>query len=124
MARAKPGAEACRFEVSDLFADAIPGGPFGFVYDRGCFHTFDAPDVRARFAARVAESMTEGGLWHSLIGSTDGPPREEGPPRRCAAEIMTAVEPYFEVLELRQVFWDEGDHAEARAWVMVARRRA
>jgi len=123
IARGKAGAAACRFEVADLFVDTIPGGPFGFVYDRGCFHTFDDPAVRRTFVSRVAAHTTVGGIWHSLIGSTDGGPREDGPPRRSAAEITAAVEPDFEILELRKVFWDQADHAQAHAWVMVARRR-
>ncbi|MGA7303523.1 MAG: hypothetical protein WBW88_01565, partial [Rhodothermales bacterium] len=61
--------------------------------------------------------------WHSLIGSTDGPPRDSGPPRRSAAEIIAAVEPHFEILQLRSTVFDQGDHREARAWVLVARRR-
>ena len=123
LARVKPGADGCRFAVADLFAEALPGAPFGFAYDRGCFHTFDDPEQRATFAGRVADHLAPGGIWHSLIGSTDGPPREDGPPRRSAADIMAAVEPRFEILELRKVFWDRADHAEAQAWVMVARRR-
>ena len=50
-ARAKmdDGASACRFEVLD-FLKGPPQGPFDFVFDRGCFHVFDAPEVRARCA--------------------------------------------------------------------------
>jgi SAM-dependent methyltransferase len=32
---------ACRFETVDFLNDAPPDGPFQFVFDRGCFHTFD-----------------------------------------------------------------------------------
>jgi len=76
-ARAKmgDGAIACRFEVLD-FLKHQPEGPFDFVFDRGCFHVFDAPEVRARFAALVAGVLAPGGLWLSLIGSTEGAPRD------------------------------------------------
>jgi SAM-dependent methyltransferase len=113
----------CRLLVGDFLVDDVPGTPFDFVYDRGCLHTFDNAVDRSRFAARVADLLTPGGIWHSLIGSTDGPPRDSGPPRRSATDIVTAIEPYVEILELRSTTFDQGDHRHARAWVLVALRR-
>jgi hypothetical protein len=109
--------------VGDFLVDDVSGTPFDFVYDRGCLHTLDTSEDRSRFARRVAERLSLEGIWHSLIGSTDGPPRDSGPPRRSATEIVTAVEPYVEILELRSTTFDQGDHRHARAWVLVARRR-
>ncbi len=94
------------------------------VYDRGCFHSFGDGSDRARFAGRVAELLESGGLWHSLIGSTDGPPRDDGPPRRSAADIMAAVEPHFEILALKSTTFDEEGHQTKRAWILIARKRA
>jgi len=122
-AHASEAGVGCQLVTLDFLQEPPPGGPFDFVYDRGCFHTFDDPAERALFASRVAENLAPGGVWHSLIGSTDGPPRDTGPPRRSAVDILTAVEPHFEVLQWRATFWDEGHHKGARAWVMVARRR-
>jgi len=113
----------CRLIAADFLVEEIPGAPFDFVYDRGCFHTFGDDVDRARFASRVAALLTPEGWWHGLIGSTDGPPRDSGPPRRTAAEIVAAVEPHFEILELRSTVFDQGDHRDARAWVLVARKR-
>ena len=113
----------CKFFVGDFLVDEIPGGPFQFVYDRGVFHVFDAAEERSLFASRVAKLLTPGGMWHSLIGSTDGPPRDTGPPRRSATEIVVAMEPHFEILELTSTTFDQGDHSHARAWVLVARKR-
>ena len=45
-ARMGDGGIACRFEARD-FLEAPPQGLFDFVFDRGCFHVFDAPEVRA-----------------------------------------------------------------------------
>lgn len=122
-AKAAAGGIDCRFLVSDFLVDEVLGAPFEFAYDRGCFHVFDSADERSRFASRVAELIEPDGMWHSLIGSTDGPPRDSGPPRRSAAEIVAAVEPHFEILDLRSTVFDQGDHRNARAWVLVARRR-
>jgi len=127
IARAKEKATAaradCRFLVGDFLVDEIPGAAFDFVYDRGCLHVFDDAGERERFASRIEELLLPGGLWHSLIGSTDGPPRDSGPPRRSAAEIVAAIEPHFEILEVTSTTFDEEDHRLARAWVLVARRR-
>lgn len=113
----------CRLLVADILVDKVPGTPFEFVYDRGCFHVFDGVDERSRFASQVADLLAPDGIWHSLIGSTDGPPRDSGPPRRSAAEVVAAVEPHLEILQLRSTTFDQGDHRDARAWVLVARRR-
>ena len=42
--------------------------------------------------ASVARVLAPGGLWLSLSGSTEGAPRDTGPPRRSARDIANAVE--------------------------------
>jgi SAM-dependent methyltransferase len=100
-ARERPGASRCRFLIHDVTAGPVPGGPFEFVFDRGCFHIFDEAEERARFAEHVAAVLAPDGRWLSLIGSTEGPPREMGPPRRSASDIVLAIEPALELIELR-----------------------
>ena len=51
----------CRFEAIDFLHEAAPGGPFQFVFDRGCFHTFDEDHERARFAQNVASALVDAG---------------------------------------------------------------
>ena len=111
---------SCRFAALDFLAAAPPDGPFQFVFDRGCFHVFDEPDERQRFAARVAAILVPGGLWLSMIGSTEGPPREAGPPRRSAIEIALAIEPALEIVELRSA--EFAGHG-AKAWFCLSRQR-
>ena len=110
----------CRFAALDFLATPAPDGPFQFVFDRGCFHVFDEPSERQRFAARVAAALATGGLWLSLIGSTEGPPREVGPPRRSAREVALAMEPALEIVELRSVEFRGHD---AKAWFCLSRQR-
>jgi SAM-dependent methyltransferase len=112
----------CRFETVDFQSEAPPGGPFSFVFDRGCFHTFDDDRERARFARRVAGQLVEGGVWLSLIGSTEGPPRESGPPRRSAREITIAIEPWLEILQLRAGEFSVDDEPK-KAWVCLSCKR-
>lgn len=121
-ATAKLGSRSlrCRFATADFLSAGAPGGPFQFVFDRGCFHVFDEPDERARFAEHVAAALSPGGLWLSVIGSTEGPPREYGPPRRTAREVAAAIEPALEIVELRSA---EFTGIEATAWFCVSRKR-
>ncbi|HKS75915.1 MAG TPA: hypothetical protein VJQ82_22065 [Terriglobales bacterium] len=110
----------CRFARFDFLAAPVPHGPFDFGFDRGCFHVFDEPEERARFAAHVVPALASGGLWLSLIGSTEGPARELGPPRRSAQEVVMAMEPALEIVELRSA--DFRGH-DAKAWFCLSRRR-
>ena len=112
----------CRFETLDFLSDAPPGGPFQFVFDRGCFHTLDEDHDRAQFAQSVAARLVDGGKWLSLIGSTEGAPREVGPPRRSAREVLNAIEPFLEILQLRSA--EFGVYGEQlRAWLCLTRKR-
>jgi SAM-dependent methyltransferase len=119
-AKTKGRALDCRFAVWDILAAPPPGGPFQFVFDRGCFHVFDEVGEREQFAAQVAAVLAPGGLWLSLIGSTEGPPREVGPPRRSAREVALAIEPALEIIELRSADFCD---ANAKAWFCVSRWR-
>jgi SAM-dependent methyltransferase len=121
-ARAKMANRAlrCRFATLDFVAASVPGGPFRFVFDRGCLHVFDEPEERARFAACVATALAPGGFWLSLIGSTEGPPREVGPPRRSARDVTLAIEPALEIVELRSAEFRGHD---AKAWFCLSRLR-
>lgn len=113
----------CRFATLDIMRADIPGGPYEFVFDRGCFHTFDGADDRSRFASRVADTLAPEGMWLSLIGSTEGPERGHGPPRRSARDIVEAIEPYLEIVELRTTEFVADIPSPARAWFCLSQKR-
>jgi SAM-dependent methyltransferase len=115
--------ELCRFEVVDFLAASPAGGPFEFVFDRGCFHAFDHESERAHFARKVAAELVEHGLWLSLIGNTESPTREEGPPRRSAREVMNAIEPSLEIVELRSSEFTVYGR-QLKSWLCLSRKRA
>lgn len=122
-AKATAAAPRCRFEVCDFLA-APPAGSFALVFDRGCFHVFDDDADRERFAANVAGVLAPGGVWLSLIGSTEGPPRDIGPPRRSARDIVAAIEPVLAIEELAAVTFGTRAPEPAPAWRCVARKRS
>jgi len=111
---------SAELRAADLLAGDL-GGPWGFAYDRGCFHVMAEPEQRARFAQVVAEHLVPGGLWLSIIGSTDGAARETGPPRRSLQDVAQAMEPRFELQRVEATHFD-GD-LSVMAWVVLARRR-
>jgi SAM-dependent methyltransferase len=121
--RASGAGVACTFLLGDFLNDKIPDAPFGFVFDRGCFHSFDSDEERKQFAENVASHLERDGLWLSLIGSTDGPPRNVGPPQRSARDIVVAVEPYFEILSLNSTHFDSNNPEPPRAWICLMRKR-
>ncbi|MGH8228611.1 MAG: class I SAM-dependent methyltransferase [Steroidobacteraceae bacterium] len=125
-ARAKKGAAApaCRFTVADFLRDGVSGGPFDLIFDRGCFHLFDEPEDRARFAERAASLLGPDGRWLSLIGSTEGPDRDSGPPRRSARDVIGAIEPALELVELRSIQLRGAQGELVAAWRCLVRRRA
>ncbi|MCA9691914.1 MAG: methyltransferase domain-containing protein [Nannocystaceae bacterium] len=106
-----------------LTDDAIPAGAFDLVFDRGVFHVFDAAADRARFAERVARALAPGGQWLCVAGSTEGPKRDHGPPRRSARDITEAVEPHLSLASLRDTMFEANTPSPARAWLLRARRR-
>lgn len=116
--------DRCRFEVRDFLQADAEVGAFDAVFDRGVFHVFDEALERTRFAEQVARALAPGGVWASVIGSTEGPERSEGPPRRTMRDIADAVEPMLECVSLTSVRLGPEWPSDIRAWALVARRRA
>jgi len=111
------------FMLADFFKDRIEGSPFGFVFDRGCFHSFGSEDDRKRFAENVAAHLVETGLWLTLLGNADEHRQGFGPPRRTASDIVLAVEPYFEILSLQTTHFGSNRSNPPRAWRCLMQKR-
>lgn len=114
---------SCDFAVMDFLKDGNIPQSYDFVFDRGCFHSFELEGDRKLFAAHVSHVLAADGIWASLIGSTEGPPRDSGPPRRTAGEVISAIEPYLEIIELRSVVFRANLPFAPLAWLCVARQR-
>lgn len=114
---------ACRFVQIDFLVDTIEGGPFGFVFDRGCFHAFTSDEERRLFARKVACHLAPAGLWMTLVGNADEDRQDPGPPQRTAGDIVLAVEPCFEILVLQTSRFESNHPDPARAWRCLMRKR-
>ncbi len=113
----------CSFIVADFLNNGIPGSPFGFVFDRGCLHSVDSDEERRLFAENVASNLEEGGLWLTLAGNADEQVREIGPPQLTARELVTAVEPYCEIISLAASHFGSNQPNPPQAWVCLMRKR-
>lgn len=113
-----------RFLVADFLCDPIPDPPFGFIFDRGCLHCMEDEVEKNSFIEKVAALLEEGGLWLSLIGNADEGEREEGPPQLTATELVSVVEPHFEILTLRSGHFGSDQETPPRAWISLMRKRA
>lgn len=100
-----------------------PAHHFDFAFDRGCFHTQREVAQREAFVAAVAERLNPAGLWLSIIGSTDGPPRDTGPPRLSAEQVAAAVEPRFEILSLTAGQLEAQLERPPRVWIALLQQR-
>jgi len=114
---------ACDFMIVDFLKHKIEGAPLGFVFDRGCFHSFSSEDDRRRFAQNVAAHLEESGLWLTLVGNADEHRQVPGPPQRTAGEIVLAVEPYFEILSLASSHFGSNRPNPPRAWRCLMQKR-
>jgi SAM-dependent methyltransferase len=112
------------FLECDFLTEKVPGSPFDFIFDRGYFHSYRTAPRRKAAARAISENLREDGHWLSLIGSSDSPPREGGPPMRSAREIISATESFFEIKLLKtSVFGSESEHP-ANIWVCLFKKRS
>ncbi|MGQ9655951.1 MAG: class I SAM-dependent methyltransferase [Thermodesulfobacteriota bacterium] len=113
----------CTIAVIDFITSKIEGAPFGFVFDRGCFHSLDSYDARRRFAENVHAHLANDGLWLSIIGNADEKRLGPGPPQRTARDIVNAVETHFEILSLVSGHFGSNRPTPPRAWICLMRKR-
>lgn len=111
------------FYVVDFLSEKVPEKPYDFVFDRGCFHTFDRKKKRKKFAANVSKVLKPSGFWLTLIGNYDDGRLDIGPPKRKASEIAKAVEPYFEIISLAQGRFDSNDKVPSKIWICLMKRK-
>ncbi|MFY9727494.1 MAG: class I SAM-dependent methyltransferase [Bryobacteraceae bacterium] len=121
--KAQQAGVQCSFRVADILKSDLQETPFGFAFDRGCFHTLDSGKGRKRFAQQVHLHLADGGLWLSLIGSADDERLDEGPPKLTARDIVDSCEPYFEILSMVSSHFETHLPVPARAWICLMRKR-
>jgi SAM-dependent methyltransferase len=111
------------FHALDFLKKTVKEKPFDFLFDRGCFHSFDSDEDRLHFAENAAFHLKEKGLWFCIAGSSDDEREGKGPPKRSAAEIVTVVEPFFEIQFIAAGLMDSNRKPVPKAWICLMRKR-
>ena len=114
----------CTFMVIDFLTSRIEEAPFGFAFDRGCFHALKSDKERKSFAKNVNAHLEKDGLWLSLVGNADEQRQAPGPPQRTARDIVSSVEPFFEILLLVSSYFGSNRPNPPRAWACLMRKRS
>lgn len=115
------------FFVCDLL-DEAPDSVFDVIADRGCWHCFDE-EARHHAVRIISNLLMPSGYWISMIGNDDYAVEASSPfhgaPRMSARDILTHVEPYFEVHYLTRCWFSAHQGTGAYlGWCIVAQRRA
>ena len=108
-------------------------GKYDVVFDCAVFHLFKEVKVREKFVNAVASVCADNGYWISICCSNDNADviskqnGVEAPPRVSAHEIITAVEPRFEIIEMKRCEFTIQRRGQGRAnfnaWGCVFKKR-
>jgi|GEM_PF-802425 methyl halide transferase len=121
-----------RFRHSNLkfhcfdFIQSDLGRKFDVAFDKGCLHSFTHQESYNHFAKSVAENLVEEGIWINISGNADHPDdlakrMADSYPRLSLSNLAMAVEPFFEVQEIRNTHY--GKEVSFLAWLGVFKKR-
>jgi methyl halide transferase len=113
----------CHFLQADLLAPpAELRGPFGFFFDRGCYHVVRRVDVQGYLRSLTA--LTGPGSVGLMLAGNAREPMQPGPPVVTEDEIRRELGSVFEIVRLREFRFDETAAGPARplGWSCLLRR--
>lgn len=96
-----------RRELPNLY---LSGEEFGFIFDRGCFHSLRYGD-RLKYA-RMLSGLTRGGSIFLLLTGNAKEPRNPGPPTLREEEIRETFSGLFDFIWIREFRFDVTDDAQ------------
>ena len=119
-------------DVTLLAADLLKlpdvGPPFQFVFDRGVYHAVRRENL-AGYLDTLSRVTALGGMYLTLAGNANEIcPGEGGPPRVSAEEICRELAPLMDLVQLREIRFDEavigGKRERPLAWsALFCRKR-
>jgi SAM-dependent methyltransferase len=112
-----------RFLVADILSGPDVGGPFGFFFDRGCYHIVRELDLGA-YLRLLERALRPGATGLVLAGNARRP--RTGPPVVTEEQIRGELGRLFEVVRLREFQFDPtpDDGGPHLGWSCLVRRRA
>jgi SAM-dependent methyltransferase len=120
--RAADAGVRVRFLVADVLQSLQVDGPFGFFFDRGCYHVVRRINVRP-YLENVERVTAPGGLGLILVGNAREP-LNPGPPVVTEEELRAEWGHGFEIVWLREFRFDEAPVMSVRplAWSCLLRK--
>jgi SAM-dependent methyltransferase len=111
-----------RFLTADVLAAPDVGGPFGFFFDRGCYHIVREVDLAA-YLRLLERALLPGAVGLVLAGNARLP--RTGPPVVREEEIRRELGQLFEVVRLREFQFDaDSDGDPHLGWSCLLRKLA
>jgi SAM-dependent methyltransferase len=121
--RARSAGALAKFAVADALDLPDLGGPFGFFFDRGCYHAVrrSAPE---KYAPAVARQLSSGARGLILAGNAREP-HYPGPPVVTEEQIRDELGLAFRILDLHEFRFDEapGVPAQFLGWSCLVEKR-
>lgn len=113
--------------VADLLELPDLGPPFEFVFDRGIYHAVRRNALQG-FLDTLERATAPGGIYLTIAGnSNETRPGESGPPRVSAEEICRELSPLMDLVQLREIRFDEavieGQRERPLAWSALFRKK-
>ena len=121
-ARAIAAGVGAKFVVADVLAPPDLGEPFGFFFDRGCYHAIRRQNPRG-FAPAVASLLAPGAFGLVLAGNAREP-HEQGPPVVTEEQIREELGGSFQIVDLHEFYFDSppGTNEHFLAWSCLLRK--
>jgi SAM-dependent methyltransferase len=103
------------FVVADITRLPAVGGPFEFIFDRGCYHCLRLIDLAGYRSA--LEQLSTAGTRLLLLTGNANEQTEQGPPRVREEEIRSELGVLFEIHWIREFrFQDRGGAEGPLGW--------
>ena len=125
LARDQASAAGCSpLLIRGAFPDGIPegalaNGGYDFVFDRGVLELVTAPAQRRKFLKLVAQLLSSGGIYYSLIAKRERRQLPGGGTRWTLSEIRKAISPFLRILLVKPVPLDPSNRASPSHWMCI-----
>lgn len=120
--RAREAGVSVRWVLGDVLHPPDLGGPYEFVFDRGCYHCVRRDDVQAYL--NTLRAATRPGSVVLVLAGNAKEPRDPGPPVVSEEELRTELGSVLEIAWIREFRFDqrEADGVRFLGWSCLGRR--
>jgi SAM-dependent methyltransferase len=113
-----------RWVQADVLGTADLGGPYCFLFDRGCYHCVRRDNGVDAYLRRLDQILAPGASAIVLAGNAREP-RDPGPPVVSEEELRAEFGRIFHIVQLREFRFDRplSDAPAFLGWSCLARKR-